>query len=74
MASSPPSISTNTPTGVSSIAITTSSRGEFLAVFFVAEPDVQAELFEDGQQRLAVGDDGLVFFADLDRGRASPGP
>ena len=47
---------------------------EFLAVFLVAEPDVQAELFEDGLQRRAVGDDGFVLFADLDRGRESPGP
>ena len=47
--------------------------GELLAVLLVAEPDVQAERLEDGQQRRAVGDDGLVLFADLDR-PGLPGP
>ena len=40
---------------------------ELLAIFFVAEPHAEAELFEHVQQQQAVADDGLELFAKLHR-------
>ena len=42
---------------------------EFFPVLFVAKPDVQAEFFKDRLERGAVGHDGFVLLADLDRAR-----
>ena len=38
---------------------------ELLAVLLVAEPHAQPQLVQDGEQRVAVGDDGFVLFAHL---------
>lgn len=39
---------------------------ELLAEFLVAKPDVQAQAFKHREQRDAIGDHGLVLFANLD--------
>src|SRR5262245_2777263 len=44
-------------------------RTEFLAVLLVAEPDVEAELLQDREQHVAVGDDGFTFLAEFHRAR-----
>jgi hypothetical protein len=43
--------------------------GKLLAILLVAEPDVEAERFEDGEQHGTVGDDGFMLFANLDQSR-----
>ena len=62
-----PSISTNTPTGVSSIATMTSSCENSSRLLLVAEPHVEADLFEHAEQHLAVADDRFQLFAQLHR-------
>ena len=69
MPCSQPSISTNTPTGVSSIATIDVFVRELLAILLVAEPDVQSKLPENLEQDFAVADQRLVLFPHLHRRR-----
>ena len=62
-----PSISTKMPTGVSSIAIVTSSCANSSRIFLVAEPDAESELFEHVQQQQAVADDRFHLLAQFHR-------
>ena len=52
----------------------TSSSDEFLAVFLIPEPHLEAELLEQAQQQRAVADERLELVAQLHGRRAAPGP
>ena len=69
-----PSISTNVPTGVSSIAIGDVFVRELFAVFLVAEPHAEAELFEHVEQQQAVADDGLQSLREASSASSGRGP
>ena len=55
--------------GVSSMAIDHVAERELLAVFLVAEPDLEAELLEDVRDRVGVADHRFEFLAQLHRRR-----